>query len=438
MKKPSRFRLLRRLALAAFALNLSAAAWARPGHVAARSVHEAAAQTVVLRHALSGQAEAVLVALVARFNEQQKGRALVLLQDANSAPDPGQAPQMALLDTDDARSFFGTVPRFKPLYRVLAEARTRIRAPFFPLVKDAVDDPAGRLQALPLGLALPVLFWNKDAFVKAGLDPERAPKTWLELQHAAGRLLDAGQKCPLTSSRFNWVHLENISSQYGEPITVREGRGATKVVLNRLIDVQHLALISSWNKSHYFRYFGPGDEADRRFLSGECAMLTGASSLYPQAAHAGFAMGIAKLPQYDDVYGATPGRLLPDGAALWVLDGQTRLQDEVAARFVMFMLRPEVQRDWVKATGFLPMTPVAIAALKADGEPPDLLDAAARRLSERNPLPAEVKRGFGLTRLRRILSEEVAAVWNDSKSPMDALDAAMRRINAAGGRRPGT
>lgn len=412
------------------------ASLAVPGLALAKSAP--ATQEVVLRHDLGARAEAVLATLVARFNDQQKGRARVLLQDAKRVPEPGRLPQMALLDADDARSFFGTVPRFKPLYRVLGEARERIKGRFFPLVKDAVDDPAGRLQALPLGLALPVLFWNKEAFAKVGLDPDTAPATWLELQHAAGKLFDAGYKCPLTSSRFNWVHLENISSQYGEPITVHEGRGVTKVVLNRLIDVRHLALLSSWNKSHYFRYFGPGDEADRRFLSGECAMLTGASSLYPQAAHAGFAMGVARLPRYDDVYGATPGRLLPDGAALWVLAGQTRQQDMVVARFAMFMLRPEVQRDWVKATGFLPMTPVAIAALKADGEPPALLDAAARRLSERNPLPIEVKRGFGLTRLRQILSEEVAAVWNNSKSPMDALDAAMRRVNAAGARRPGT
>jgi len=430
--------LLRYLALSALALTMSAPAMARPAHVHVLARPVPATQEVVLRHALTGRAEEVLTALVARFNDQQKGRARVLLQDAKSAPEPQQLPQMALLDTDDAQAFFGTVPRFKPLYRVLAEARERIGAPFFPLVKDAVDDPAGRLQALPLGLALPALFWNKDAFAKAGLDPDHAPATWLELQHAAGRLLDAGHKCPLTSSRFNWVHLENISSQYGEPITVHEGRGVTKVVLNRLIDVKHLALIASWNKSHYFRYFGPGDEADRRFLSGECAMITGASSLYPRAAHAGFALGMAELPQYDDVYGATPDRLLPDGAALWVLAGQSKQDDMVAARFAMFMLRPEVQKDWVKATGFLPMTPVAIAALKADGEPPVLLDAAARRLSERKPLSTEVKRGFGLIRLRQILSEEVAAVWNDSKSPMEALDAAMRRVNAAGGRRPGT
>jgi hypothetical protein len=41
-----------------------------------------------------------------------------------------------------------------------------------------------------------------------------------------------------------------------------------------------MALLTSWHKSRYFDYSGPGSEGDARFVRGECAMLTGASSLY--------------------------------------------------------------------------------------------------------------------------------------------------------------
>lgn len=390
-----------------------------------------AATEVTLRHALDGTAREALVALVSRFNDQQKGRARVLLEDLQSVADPHRLPQMALLDADDSLEFFRTRPRFKPLYQVMAESGERIApARFFPLILDAVDDPAGRLQALPLGLSLPVLFWNKDAFAKAGLNPDKPPKTWLEVQTAAGKLFDAGQKCPLTSSRFAWVHLENLSSQHGEPISVREGHGGMKVVLNRLIDVKHIALLSSWYKSAYFRYFGPNHEGDGKFLSGECAMLTGESSLYAEATRGKFAAGVAALPHYDDFYGATPDKLLPDGAALWVLAGQKKDEYRIVAKFAKFMLRPEVQKEWVKATAFLPMTRVAIEALKADGEPPVLLDAAARLLSAAKSVSTRSKHGFGLARLRDILNEEIATVWSNTKPAKEALDTAMRR-NAA-------
>ena len=101
----------------------------------------------------------------------------------------------------------------------------------------------------------------------------------------------------------------------------------------RVVDVQHRPLRHigrshrgpAWRqrgleqKSRYFHYSGPGREGNRRFLSGECAMLTGESSLYAQARRAGIDVGILPLPHYDDVYAAKPADVLPDGAGLWVL-----------------------------------------------------------------------------------------------------------------------
>lgn len=387
---------------------------------------------IVLRHALSGPALDTLAALVQRFNGEQKGKAEISLQDLAGMEDDAKRrlPHLALLDADDGMAFFGTRPRFKMLYQVMAESGEKLDVKrFFPLIADAVDDARGRLQALPLGMSLPVLMWNKDAYRKAGLDPEQAPKTWWELQEHAGRLYDAGVKCPYTSSRFAWVHMENLSSQHGEDYAVRERNGATRVALNRLVNVKHIALMASWHKSYYLHYFGSGDESDRKFISGECAILTGESSLYAKALRGGFAAGVAEVPYYDDVRGATPGRFLPDGAALWVLADHKKKEYQVAARFASFMLRPQVQLEWVRATGYLPMTPAAIEALKAAGVAPTLLDAATRRLSERKPGTTRTKHGAGLARMREIVNEEIAAVWANTKPAKEALDTATRRYN---------
>ena len=74
------------------------------------------------------------------------------------------------------------------------------------------------------------------------------------------------------------------------------------------------------------------------------------------------------MPHYDDVRGAAPGRVLPDGAALWVLAGKKKPEYAAVARFVSFMLRPDVQRVWVRTTGYLPMIPEAVDALAAEGD----------------------------------------------------------------------
>ena len=393
-----------------------------------------AGEEIVLRHALTGKAQDALASLVLRFNDAQKGKARVLLQDLNGINDSvrHQLPQLALLNVDDSSEFFGTRPRFKPLFQVMPLAGEKLDAKrFFPLLADAVDDPVGRIQALPLGMSLPVLMWHKEAYRKAGLDPEQPPKTWWEVQQYAGKLYDAGAKCPLTSSRFAWVHLENLSAQHGEPISVREKNGSTRIALNRLIDVKHIALLSSWYKSFYFHYFGPGIESDRKFISGECAMITGASRLYAEAVHSGLAVGVAELPYYDDVRDATPTKLLPDGAGLWVLAGFKKTEYQLAARFVGFLLQPQVQLEWVRATGYLPMTPIAIEMLKRAGVAPTLLDAATRRLTERPATTSRVKHGADPDRLHEILNEEIATVWANSKPAKEALDSAMQRLNGA-------
>lgn len=391
----------------------------------------AAAQEIVLRHSLGGPALDALSTLVLRFNGEQKGKAKVSLQDLAGVTDPHQLPHLALLDDDDARLFFDSRPRFRLLADVMKEGGQRFDAgQLLPQVADAVDDMRGRPAALPMALTLPVLFYNKDAFAKAGLDPDKPPKTWWETQQAAGKLFDAGYKCPLTSSRFAWVHLENVAAQHGEPTVVKSGRG-DRFAFNNLMEVKHLALLASWQKSSYFHYFGPGREGDAKFLSGECAMLTSESGLHADLdGRSAFPVGVAELPYYEDVFGVKPNNLLPDGAALWILPGKKKDEYKVAARFIAFLMRPDVQREWVRATGFLPMTASALDALAASGVSPAVVEAARKRLSMPRQTSARASSGEVRSRIRAILGEEVEFVWKNVKPAKAALDDAMIRANA--------
>lgn len=388
------------------------------------------AQEVTLRHSLAGKALDALATLVIKFNATQNSKAKVVLQSAQGLDDRRRLPAMALLDTADSMRFFDTRPRFKPLYQAMAESGEMLdRRRFYPQIVDAVDDSSGSIQALPLGLSVPVLLWNKAAFRKAGLDPDTAPVTWLQVQNAAGALFDSGVGCPLTSSRFVWIHLENVSAQHNEPIVVRPNR----IMLNSLMDVKHLALLSSWYKSSYFRYYGPRLEGDAHFLSGQCAMLTGESSLYAATARGKFPVGIAPLPYYDDVYGAAPRNVLPDGAGLWLLAGKKKDEYRVAARFVSFLMQPQNQRDWVKGSGSLPMTVDAVSAFRESGAPPSLLEAVENRLSMTG-ITARPKNGSALNLMRDALEQEIELVWRNEKPVKEALDTAMRRANGAAGK----
>ncbi len=387
-----------------------------------------AAQDVVLRHGMEGAALDALATLVIRFNDEQNGKARVVLEHVADVVELQRLPHMALLDDDDARLFFNSRPRYLLPADVLKAAGLSFdQTEFFPQVADAVEDVRGRLQALPMALSLPVLFYNKDAFARAGLDPESPPKTWREVQAAAARLAEAGFRCPLTSSRFARVHLENVGAQHGEPVVLGNGRFA----FNNMVEVKHLALLASWQKSAYFHYFGPGREGDTKFTLGECAMLTGESGLLADIrGRLRFPVGVAELPHYEDVWGVKPDNVLPDGAALWILPGKKKDDYAVVARFIAFLMRPDVQQEWVRATGFLPMTPAALDALAASGTSPRLVEAARARLSIPGQKDARARAGATRSRLRAILAEEVEFVWRNVKPAKLALDTAMIRARA--------
>jgi sn-glycerol 3-phosphate transport system substrate-binding protein len=388
-------------------------------------------QDISLRHDLEGKALDTLATLTLRFNDEQKGKGRVLLQDSRGMENRQLLPHLALLDPDDSMEFFGTRPRFLPVHEVMRDAGQKFDANgFYPQVADAVDDASGRILALPMGLSLPVLFTNRGVLRKAGIDPDQPVKTWWELQKVAGQIHDKGSKCPLTTSRFAWIHSENVSSQAGEAVVAKAG-SKDVVQANSMVNVKHLALLASWQKSRYFHYSGPGREGNRRFLSGECAMLTGESSLYADARRAGIDVGIAALPHYDDVYAPKPADVLPDGPGLWVLAGHKKDEYKLAARFVDFMLRPEVQVEWVRATSYLPMTPSALKGLRDSGIPQNLLDAAEKRLSVTRKGSTRAKHGPVRDQLHEFLGEEVAYVWTTDRPAKEALDNTARRVNSS-------
>jgi sn-glycerol 3-phosphate transport system substrate-binding protein len=345
--------------------------------------------------------------LVARFNGEQKEVAVHLVS-------PGAGAK---------RSIMALRPASAPLTagEVLPPATlVREAALLLPEAAAVVADARGRLQALPLALSAPVLYYDKQAFRKAGLDPERAPKTWFEVQQAADKLFDAGSTCPFTSSEAASLFVEQISVWHGDALFSRERRP----VVNGLMPIKHVALMASWYKSRFMKYFGRRDEADGHFLSGECGMLTSGSQLYPQLLKAGRDVGVARLPVYDDIPGA-PKHTLADGLALSIAAGHPKAEYKAVSRFLRFLISPAVQTELVGKYGFLPFAAAGLAVTRspalAAGMPQQAI-ALAQVAGSR-----ETQRLAQLPKLRQIVEEELEAVWAGSKPAKEALDTAMLR-----------
>lgn len=377
---------------------------------------------IALAHNMGGEASAELEKLVQRFNAISKDGSVRLLRQT-----PGMAPApLNLLRRIEVAEFVAAKGSFKPLHALLRETKTTAAVNLSPNLKAGVADERGRLLALPIAYSTPVFYYNKNAFRKAGLDPELPPQTWSEVQGAAGKLAAAGVSCPYTTSWPTWIHVDNLSALSSAAVANAKG----ELIFNGLVQVKHIAKLSTWQRARYFHVFGRRNEADQHFRNGECAMLTSDSAAAVEFRDApGVEIGVAPLPYHDDVYGGRQNTLA-DGASLWIGGGYKKPEYRLAARFVEYLLTPAVQVQLVQAYGLLPLTDAGRLAAKSEilrSEDRALEIALASMKGSGHAQPLRIS---AIDPVRIIVDEELEKVWSEQLPPKAALDNATQRGNA--------
>jgi sn-glycerol 3-phosphate transport system substrate-binding protein len=401
-----------------------------------------AREEIRLWHGMRGPMGAQLDRLVAAFNASQKHYRLeaffqgpfdeAMVEELRARHARGQAPHIVQV-SDEATAEVLESGLVRPLWQVLQEAGRPLDARFLPAVAAGFSDAEGRLLALPFNGSTPVLYYNRAAFRYAGLDPRKPPRTWYEMPGALGALVEAGYPCALTTSSQSWVLVENMSAWHNQWFaTPANGRGGSaRLAFNNRLMVRWVSMLASWHKSGYFTYAGRDNEAEARFASGECAMLTASSASYAELRKsATLDFAVAPLPYYDD-FDEAPQNTLVGGSALWALSGAAPAQTGGVAAFFAYAARADVQADWHQETGDVPLTVAGYDLARKRGY---YISNPGHEVPVRQLLraPRDASKGIRLGRLwriRGIIDEELETVWHDGKSPLDALNSAVTRGN---------
>jgi len=405
------------------ALACSSVLAAKPAKPAAKPASApVAAAEFELAHNLGPAGEEQLQMVVDRFNKENGGNLKL------SRLEKGEKPAgLNLIRRYDMSDVLVQPKSFLPLHEMMAKAGQPLKVGDLTAdLKAGAVDGKGRLVALPLIYSTPVLFYNKNAFRKANLNPDQPPKTWFEMQGVLDKLQDAGYACPYTSSWPVWVHIDNVSAVSGVPAVSDKGT----LAFNGLPQVKHIAMMATWTKANYFKLFGRRNEASAKFHDGECAMITTDSREHIDFRTAkGVELGVAPLPYHDDVYGGRQNSLA-DGASLWVGAGKSAAEYKQAAKFVSFVLSPEMQIEMVRVYGGLPLTAAARAAARSkllqDGD--QTLEIAYASMKGKGA--SHVPHVADADPVRILTNEELEAVWADKKPAKAALDTAVSRGNA--------
>jgi len=323
----------------------------------------------------------------------------------------------------------------KPVYEVMSEAGEKFDpSAYIPAVAGYYSNPKGQMRSFPFNSSTTVLWYNKDAFEKAGLDPNRAPQTWPEVVAAMAKLKASGHACPFTTGWQAWTQLESFSTWHNLPYLTKENGFAgsdAKLVFNGPTQIRHIENMQDWIKKGYFVYGGRKNEPEAKFYSGECAMMTTSSAAYGTIKQqAKFKFGESTLPYYADVAGA-PQNTIIGGASLWVMGGKKKDEYRGVAKFLSFLSQPDVQAQFSQETGYLPITTAAYELTKKSGfyEKNPGTDVAVQQMIVKTTKNSRGVRAGNMSQVRDVIDEELEAVWAGKKSAKQGLDDAVRRGN---------
>jgi sn-glycerol 3-phosphate transport system substrate-binding protein len=233
----------------------------------------------------------------------------------------GNAPQIIQIFEVGTATMMAARGAVKPVYQLMVEAGEPFdQNAYLPAVTAYYSTADGMMLSLPFNSSTAITYWNKDAFKKAGLDPEKAPKTWSETFAAAEKLRAAGTLCGLTAGWISWTQIEQFSAWHNIPLATKANglEGADAILeFNNPVASNHVQKLAEAQKDKSFDYGGRTTEPEGKFLNGECGMIQTSSAAYGIfKAGAKFDFGLAELPYYPDVPGA-PQNSIIGGASLW-------------------------------------------------------------------------------------------------------------------------
>ena len=307
------------------------------------------------------------------------------------------------------------------------------KADYLPAVISYYQTSKGDLLSMPFNSSTPVLWYNKDAFKKAGVSS--VPATWDEMKGASEKLVAAGYKCGFTFGWQSWVMIENYGAWHNKPMGTKENGFAgldTEFTFNNDAMKKHLARIADWSKSGLFAYGGRRGDSLPMFTNGECGMWMNSSAYYGGIKkQAKFEFGQAMLP-LDATLAKKPQNSVIGGATLWVLKGHDSGDYKGVAKFMTYLSSAEVQAWWHQETGYVPITKAAYELSKKQGfyDSNPGTDTAILELSLNEPTPNSRGLRFGnFVQIRDVINEEMEAIWNGTKSADQAMDDAASRGN---------
>lgn len=278
--------------------------------------------------------------------------------------------------------------------------------------------------SVPFQRSTIVLYYNKDLFKKAGLDPEKAPKNWTELKEYAAKLTTSdksqwGLEIPSTGYQY-WM-TQALSLQTGTNIVSPDGK---QVFFNKPEVLEALQFYTDLGRKDKVMPEGTLEWATvpSDFISGKTAMMyhtTG--NLTKVKTDAKFNFGVAFLPA-NKKYGSPTG-----GGNLYVFKNIPDDHKAASVKFIQFLTQPDRVAQWSIDTGYVGTTKAAYETDKLKTYIKDFPQAAVAR-DQLQYADSELST-YQNGQVTKLFNDNIQAALLGTMTPKEALDKSQQQAD---------
>lgn len=296
---------------------------------------------------------------------------------------------------------------------------------FYPALM-ANSRTGGKTWSIPFQRSTIVMYYNKDAFRKAGLDPEKPPATWeemvemgkqLTIRDDSGKVTQWGLEIPSTGYPY-WM-FGALASQNNQVLMNQAG---DQTYFDNPDVVEALRFWQDLGKTHQIMPEGTIEWSTLRtdFLEQKTAIMWHSTgNLTAVKDNATFDFGVAMLP-------AKKQRGTPTGGGNFYIFKQTSPEERKAAlKLVQWMTQPIRTAQWSIGTGYLGTRPDAYETDLLKAYVKDFPSAAVARDQLEYAVAELSVHENG--RVYKILNDAIQAALTGAKTPEAALDDAQKQ-----------
>jgi sn-glycerol 3-phosphate transport system substrate-binding protein len=227
----------------------------------------------------------------------------------------------------------------------------------------------GKQVSMPFNSSTPMLYYNKNMFKDAGLDPEKPPRTFAEVQDYARKLTkkDSAGKVTVTGisiSIYGWFFEQLLAVSGGYYVDNNNGRDglATKATFNSPEGVAILEWWKSMNDEGLMGNYGRKN-ADVRtaFYAEQTAMFIDSTAVLRGAIDTvgdKFEIGTAFLMRPNEDAFSKWGTVI-GGGSLWIINNRSQEEQDCGWEFIKFQASPKEQAYWHTMSGYFPIRKAA-------------------------------------------------------------------------------